>query len=121
MLERHASWLHAPQCLWESFVRRSDGRPEIGFGGRGQLGVRLSARCLAADQHAAFSPVLRSAPALLTRALASLTDAAGDVQIDGFYDDVRGLGRRRRLGRRADRRAWRASSARPERPATGRA
>ncbi len=88
VLERHASWLSAPQCLWESFVRRADGRPEIGFGGRGQLGVRLSARCLSGDQHAAFSPVLRSAPALLTRALASLTDAAGDVQIAGFYDDV---------------------------------
>ena len=89
VLARHASWLQAPQCLWESFIRRADGRPEIGFGGRGQLGVRLSARCLAADQHAAFSPVLRSAPALLARALASLTDAAGDVRIDGFYDDVR--------------------------------
>jgi acetylornithine deacetylase/succinyl-diaminopimelate desuccinylase-like protein len=89
VLERHAAWLHAPQCLWESFVRRADGRPEIGFGGRGQLGVRLSARCLSADQHAAFSPVLQSAPALLTQALASLTDAAGDVRIAGFYDDVR--------------------------------
>ena len=88
-LARHAGWLQAPQCLWESFVRRADGRPEIGFGGRGQLGVRLTARCLSSDQHAAFSPVLSSAPALLTRALASLTDAAGDVQIAGFYDDVR--------------------------------
>jgi acetylornithine deacetylase/succinyl-diaminopimelate desuccinylase-like protein len=88
VLERHAEWLRAPQCLWESFVRRADGRPEIGFGGRGQLGVRLSARCLSGDQHAAFSPVLESAPALLARALASLTDAAGDVLVDGFYDDV---------------------------------
>ena len=88
VLERHADWLRAPQCLWESFVRRADGRPEIGFGGRGQLGVRLTARCLSSDQHAAFSPVLQSAPALLARALASLTDAAGDVLIEGFYDDV---------------------------------
>ena len=88
VLERHADRLRAPQCLWESFVRRADGRPEIGFGGRGQLAVRLTASCLSGDQHAAFSPVLQSAPALLVRALASLADAAGDVLIEGFYDDV---------------------------------
>ncbi len=88
VLERNADWLRAPQCLWESFVRRADGRPEIGFGGRGQLGVRLTVRCLAADQHAAFSPVLESAPALLARALAGLTDEAGEVLVDGFHDGV---------------------------------
>lgn len=88
VLERHADRLRAPQCLWESFVRRADGRPEIGFGGRGQLGVRLTVRCLAADQHAAFSPVLESAPALLARALASLADETGLVLIEGFHDDV---------------------------------
>jgi acetylornithine deacetylase/succinyl-diaminopimelate desuccinylase-like protein len=87
-LARHAHWLHAPQCLWESFVRRADGRPEIGFGGRGQLGVRLTLRCLAKDQHAAFSPVLQSAPELLVAALASLTDETGAVRIDGFHDDA---------------------------------
>ena len=88
VLERHADRLRAPECLWESFVRRADGRPEIGLGGRGQLAVRLTARCLKADQHAAFSPVLQSAAALLTRALASLTDATGDVLVEGFYNDV---------------------------------
>jgi acetylornithine deacetylase/succinyl-diaminopimelate desuccinylase-like protein len=87
-LARHADWLSAPDCLWESFVRRADGRPEIAFGCRGLLVVGLRVRHLAADQHAAFSPVLRSAPATLARALASLADEQGNVLVEGFQDDV---------------------------------
>jgi len=88
VLERHADWLEASDCLWESFVRRADGRPEIAFGCRGLLSAELSVRLLESDQHAAFSPVLRSAPWSLTRALATLVDTSGDVTIDGFLDDV---------------------------------
>ncbi|HET9937722.1 MAG TPA: M20/M25/M40 family metallo-hydrolase [Gaiella sp.] len=88
VLERHADWLSAGDCLWESFVRRDDGRPEVAFGCRGLLAAELSVRLLEADQHAAFSPVLRSAPWTLTRALASLVDERGDVLVDGFLDDV---------------------------------
>jgi acetylornithine deacetylase/succinyl-diaminopimelate desuccinylase-like protein len=88
VLERHADWLTARDCLWESFVRRDDGRPEVAFGCRGLLAVELSVRLLEADQHAAFSPVLRSAPWTLTRALASLVDDDGDVSVDRFLDDV---------------------------------
>lgn len=88
VLERNADWLSATDCLWESFVRRADGRPEIAFGCRGLLAVELSARLLETDQHAAFAPVLRSAPWLLTHALDGLVDAAGDVVVAGFLDDV---------------------------------
>lgn len=88
VLERNAGWLSAPDCLWESFVRRADGRPEVAFGCRGLLAVELGVRLLESDQHAAFSPVLRSAAWTLTHALASLVDANGDVAITGFRDDV---------------------------------
>ena len=88
VLGRQADWLAAGDCLWESFVRRADGRPEIALGGRGILAVELSVRLLEADQHSAFAPALRSAPWLLTQALASLVDAEGDVAIAGFHDDV---------------------------------
>jgi acetylornithine deacetylase/succinyl-diaminopimelate desuccinylase-like protein len=88
VLGRHAEWLSAGDCLWESFVRREDGRPEVAFGCRGLLAAELSVRLLEADQHAAFSPVLRSAPWTLTRALASLVDEHGDVLVDGFFDVV---------------------------------
>lgn len=88
VLARHADWLSAPDCLWESFVRRDDGRPEIAFGCRGLLTAELSVRLLESDQHAAFSPVLRSSAWTLVHALASLVDAGGDVAVAGFADDV---------------------------------
>jgi acetylornithine deacetylase/succinyl-diaminopimelate desuccinylase-like protein len=87
-LARHADWLAAPDCLWESFLRRADGRPEVAFGCRGLLAVELRVRHLAADHHAAFSPVLRSAPATLARALAGLADERGRVLVDGFHEGV---------------------------------
>lgn len=88
VLERNADWLSASDCLWESFVRRPDGRPEIAFGCRGLVVAELSVRLLESDQHAAFSPVLRSSAWTLTRALASLVDTHGDVAVAGFHDAV---------------------------------
>lgn len=88
VLERHADWLSAEDCLWESFVRRDDGRPEIAFGCRGLLAAELSVRLLETDQHAAFSPVLRSAPWTLVQALTTLVDEFGDVRVDGFREGV---------------------------------
>jgi acetylornithine deacetylase/succinyl-diaminopimelate desuccinylase-like protein len=59
-LAANADLLRADACLWESFLRDSDGRPGIGFGCRGNLEVTLSSRLLAADQHTAFASILRS-------------------------------------------------------------
>jgi acetylornithine deacetylase/succinyl-diaminopimelate desuccinylase-like protein len=72
-------------CLWESYLRAEDGRPEIGFGCRGLLYVELSLRRLTSDQHSAFATIYRSAAADLVRALASLVDERGVVAIDGFH------------------------------------
>jgi len=80
--------LQADGCLWESYVRRSDGRPEIGFGSRGVLAFELSVRTMPGDQHAAFAPLLRSAPMILVQALASLADVQGDAKVAGFDDGV---------------------------------
>jgi acetylornithine deacetylase/succinyl-diaminopimelate desuccinylase-like protein len=88
VLARHADWLSASECLWESFVRRTDGRPAIALGCRGVLAVELIVQLLEVDQHAAFAPALRSAPWTLTQALGSLVDQDGDVAIAGFHDDV---------------------------------
>ncbi len=89
VLGRHADWLSASDCLWESFVRRDDDRPEVAFGCRGLVSVELRVQLLERDQHAAFSPVLRSSAWTLTRALASLVDADGEVAVAGFADTVR--------------------------------
>jgi acetylornithine deacetylase/succinyl-diaminopimelate desuccinylase-like protein len=88
VLARHAGWLSASDCLWESFVRRDDGRPEVAFGCRGLVSAELRVRHLEHDQHAAFSPVLRSSAWTLTRALASLVDDDGEIAIAGFRDAV---------------------------------
>lgn len=89
LIEERREWLMADGCLWESYLRRGDGDPEIGFGCRGMLHVELSLQLLAGDQHSAFAAVYRSAPAELARALASLVDATGRVQIAGFHDAIR--------------------------------
>ena len=70
-------------------MRRDDGRPEVAFGCRGLVSVELRVQLLEHDQHAAFSPVLRSSAWTLTRALASLVDADGEVAVEGFADTVR--------------------------------
>jgi acetylornithine deacetylase/succinyl-diaminopimelate desuccinylase-like protein len=89
VLVRHADWLSASDCLWESFVRREDGRPEVAFGCRGLVSAELRVQLLDQDQHAAFSPVLRSSAWMLTQALASLVDEDGEVAIAGFAEAVR--------------------------------
>jgi acetylornithine deacetylase/succinyl-diaminopimelate desuccinylase-like protein len=89
VLARNAGWLSASDCLWESFVRRDDGRPEVAFGCRGLVSVELRVQLLDHDQHAAFSPVLRSSAWMLTQALASLVGPEGEVAIAGFDGAVR--------------------------------
>jgi acetylornithine deacetylase/succinyl-diaminopimelate desuccinylase-like protein len=80
--------LAADWCLWESFIRGADGRPEIAFGCRGMVLLEVSVRTLAADQHAAFSPVFRSAAIELSHALASLVDLRGNALVAGFGDNL---------------------------------
>lgn len=79
--------LAADWCLWESFIRGADGRPGIAFGCRGMVLLELHVRTLASDQHAAFSPVFRSAAVELSHALASLVDLHGNALVRGFGDD----------------------------------
>ena len=88
LLDRQRGRLQADACLWESYLRRSDGTPEIGYGCRGMLYVQLDVQALDADVHSSFRSVYRSAPAELARALASLTDETGLVLVDGFHDAV---------------------------------
>jgi len=85
---RNQERLRADCCLWESYLRRADGTPEIGYGCRGLLYVELRARALSGDQHSSFRSVLRSAPAELARAIASFTDVTGLVTVEGFHDTV---------------------------------
>ena len=62
VLARHADWLSASECLWESFVRRDDGRPEVAFGCSRSCLCRASrptARARPARRVLARPPLLR--------------------------------------------------------------
>jgi acetylornithine deacetylase/succinyl-diaminopimelate desuccinylase-like protein len=91
VLEERRDRLRSDACLWESYLRRPDGRPEIAFGCRGILYIELRLRLLDADRHGTFSSVYRSASVELVRALASIVGDGHRVGLDGFYDDVREL------------------------------
>lgn len=80
----HAAALRADGCLWESYLRREDGTPEVAFGCKGLVTLELSVRALAADQHSSYAAVFRSAPVRLVQALASLIAPDGRPSIDGF-------------------------------------
>jgi acetylornithine deacetylase/succinyl-diaminopimelate desuccinylase-like protein len=86
----HAALLRADGALWEGgSARLPDGRPEVGLGFKGALGIRLDVETLATDAHSSLEPVAPSAAWRLVQALASIRDRDGVVQIPGFYDDVR--------------------------------
>ena len=88
LIARRGDWMKADGCLWESYLRRGDGEPEIGFGCRGLLHVELSVQTLANDQHSAFAAILRSAAWELLGALGALVDSTGVVRVAGFRDAI---------------------------------
>jgi acetylornithine deacetylase/succinyl-diaminopimelate desuccinylase-like protein len=85
----NAELLGADGALWEGGAARlPDGRPEVGLGFKGALGVRLDVRTLETDAHSSLEAVAPSAAWRLVQALASIRDRDGTVRIDGFYDCV---------------------------------
>lgn len=88
---RLSAELRADGCLWESYLRDPDGRPEIGFGARGTVYVELSLDLLGKDQHSAFAGVYRSAPVELAHAIATMVDVEGRVLVDGLMDATHAL------------------------------
>jgi acetylornithine deacetylase/succinyl-diaminopimelate desuccinylase-like protein len=80
----HADTLRADGCLWESYLRRADGTPEIAFGCKGLLYLQLTVRALSSDQHSSFAGVFRSAPFRLVQAIQSLVGFDGRPAVDGL-------------------------------------
>lgn len=84
----HAEMLRADGCLWESYLRRADGTPEVAFGCKGLLYLQFSVRELSADQHSSFAGVFRSAPVRLVQAISSLVGPDGRPAVDGLGELV---------------------------------
>ena len=93
-LARMKGRLAADACIWEFGGVDAADRPTLTCGLKGILSVDLSVRTAAFDQHSAMGPVVQNAVWTMAAAVASLRDADGRVQIDGFYDRVRPSGER---------------------------
>jgi acetylornithine deacetylase/succinyl-diaminopimelate desuccinylase-like protein len=89
IVRTNAELLRADGALWEGGTARlPDGRPELGLGFKGALGVRLDVKTLATDAHSSLEAIAPSAAWRLVLALASIRDRDGTVHIRGFYDSV---------------------------------
>jgi acetylornithine deacetylase/succinyl-diaminopimelate desuccinylase-like protein len=88
IVRRNVELLRADGALWEGgSARLPDGRPELGLGFKGALGIRLDVKTLATDAHSSLEAVAPSAAWRLVHALAAIRDRDGKVRVDGFYDD----------------------------------
>lgn len=82
----------ADACIWEGGGRNSQDRPLVYLGLKGVLALELSVRMLSGDAHSSYATVLPSASWRLLAALHTLKDVGTDeIQIAGFYDDIRGF------------------------------
>jgi len=76
-------------ALKEGGALDSEGRPILSLGGKGILYCHFRVRTMSRDAHSGGATHYPNAAWRLSHAFASLMDAKGRVQIDGFYDDVR--------------------------------
>jgi acetylornithine deacetylase/succinyl-diaminopimelate desuccinylase-like protein len=89
IVRRNVDRLGADGAFWEGGAARlPDGRPEVGLGFKGALGVRLDVRTLATDAHSSVEGIAPSAAWRLVQALAGIRDRDGTVRIAGFQDKV---------------------------------
>ena len=79
----------ADGALKEGGALDSEGRPILSLGGKGILYCHFRVRTMSRDAHSGGATHYPNAAWRLAQAFASLMDAKGRVQIDGFYDDVR--------------------------------
>ena len=88
LLEKDPTLTDGDGALKEGGGIDPEGRPGVSCGNKGILYVQLRARTLARDAHSAGATHLPNAAWRLHAALATLLDARGRIQIEGFYDDV---------------------------------
>jgi acetylornithine deacetylase/succinyl-diaminopimelate desuccinylase-like protein len=92
-LELHKNLLGADLLITADGPVHQSGRPLVFFGNRGDIGLEVTVygpvRALHSGHYGNWAPN----PAMeLSRLLASMKDANGQVLVDGFYDDVAPLG-----------------------------
>lgn len=80
--------LAADACVWETGSRDPSERLHLFLGLKGIVYVELSVRTADVDLHSSFGALVDAASNRLVRALATLRNSYGEIQIPGFYDRV---------------------------------
>jgi acetylornithine deacetylase/succinyl-diaminopimelate desuccinylase-like protein len=88
-VERNRRLLKADACIWECGGVNWKDQPIIMLGLKGILYVELEARGASQDVHSSMGTVVPNPAWRLIWALASLKDMDENIQIAGFYDNVR--------------------------------
>ncbi len=89
VLDRHGSLFAADACVWEFGDVDVSGRPQLYGGVKGMAFLLLSCQSASTDLHSGMGALVDGAAWRLVQALATLKDAAGRIQMDGFYETVR--------------------------------
>ena len=88
-VERNRRLLKADACIWECGGVNWKDQPIIMLGLKGILYVELEARGASQDVHSSMGTVVPNPAWRLVWALASLKDMDENIQIAGFYDNVK--------------------------------
>ncbi len=88
-VKRNRRLLKADACIWECGGINWKDQPIIILGLKGILYVQLEARGASQDVHSSMGTVVPNPAWRLVWALASIKDSDENIQIAGFYDNVR--------------------------------
>jgi len=87
-VERYREKLAADACIWETGSRDPGERIHLFLGLKGIAYLELSVRTASVDLHSSYGAIVDAASNRLVRALATLRNSLGEIQIPGFYDEV---------------------------------
>lgn len=87
-VETYKDKLAADACVWETGSRDPGERIHLFLGLKGIAYVELSVRTAEVDLHSSYGAIVDAASNRLVRALATLRNSLGEIEIPGFYDRV---------------------------------
>jgi len=87
-LAKYQDQLQADLVIWESGGKNAEDIIEIFGGNKGIVTFDLSVTTAANDLHSSLAAIVDSAPMRLSRAIATLFDSLGNIDVQHFYYDV---------------------------------
>ena len=84
----HPELLECDGYVWEGGEKEEGGPCEVTMGVKGLLYVHMKVRTAPGDAHSMYAAIAPNPAWRLVQALATMKDEAGNITIDGFYDDI---------------------------------